>query len=72
MFSMRLVFDSVSFLFFVDIWMIEVGLFFRWIAGLLERWDGGVVHRLGKEEGKQFHLRAFILQEDVRYCLVQV
>lgn len=72
MFSMKLVFYSVSFLFFVDIWMIEVGLFFRWIAGLLERRDRGVAHYLGKEEGKQFHLRAFILQEDVRYCLVQV
>ncbi len=72
MFSMRLVFDSVSFPFFVDIWMIEVGLFYRWIAGLLERWDGGVDHCLGKEEGKQFHLRDFILQADVRYCLVLV
>lgn len=59
MFSMRLVFDSVSFLFFVDIWMIEVGLFFGWIAGLLERWGRGVAHCLGKEEGKQFRLRDY-------------
>ncbi len=47
-------FDSVSFLFFVDIWMIEVGLFYRWIAGLLERWDGGVDHCLGKKKENSF------------------
>lgn len=56
MFPVRLVFDGVSFLFFVDIWMIEVGLFFGWIAGLLEHWGRGVAHCLGKEEGKQFSL----------------